>query len=206
MVKKSKRNKTIKKQKGGTPIENIEWWYLRLFVHLPPTGHGLESETQGVGCTFSSFSSRRVVYRGWKSSFETFERRPSYYNRVMCLLKGLERLKSFSSSERPKTSLEVITHHLCSILGKIRTEGTWLMHGDRMEKTTLPCYFLSRTSRQIGRFVCSLKPLKVGLKNLLAKKSGRKTLSDATNSLLPCNISLIWYGEILLFGSGGLGM
>ena len=46
------------------------------------------------------------------------------YNRVMCLLKGLERLKSFSSLERPKTSLEVITHHLCSILGKIRTEGT----------------------------------------------------------------------------------
>lgn len=52
------------------------------------------------------------------------------YNRVMCLLQGLERLKSFSSSERPKTSLEVITHHLCSILGKIRTEGVYAWGSD----------------------------------------------------------------------------
>ena len=47
------------------------------------------------------------------------------YARVMCLLRGFERLINFSSSERPKTSLEVVTHHLCSILGKIRTEGTY---------------------------------------------------------------------------------
>ena len=52
------------------------------------------------------------------------------YKRVMCLLNGLERLIGFSSSERPMTTLEVTTNHLCSILTKIKTEGTYAWGSD----------------------------------------------------------------------------